>query len=118
MTESLAPERDIPAPQYEIVEQTMSTEKVDQWLVKCQNQHIVRVLGVVGDSTKPPVIGETDYVLVTQRRDSLEVDGETKHFSETTVFASDENGEFYNAALYVTPGIAEIWEVMFAIGEI
>ena len=120
ITNEQVPERDIPAPQYEVLKQTIDTEETQQWLVKCRDNHTIRAIGIVEDGkVLPPQYGETDHVLVTQRTSTVETnDGEKRDFQETTVYASDEGGNFYNAALWVTPGIHEIWEAMFAIGEI
>lgn len=119
MTEQLSPTRDIPAPRFEVIRQTEDTAETRQWLVKCHFQHPVRVLGLIEDGkVQPPQFGETEHVLVTQRNLLIEFDDEKRDFQETTVYASDEDGNFYNAALYVAPGIREIWEAMYAIGEI
>lgn len=113
------PERDLPEPRYKVLKQTVDTESVKQWLVETHFTHTVRVLGSVEDGkVKPPQYGETNHVLVTQRDEKLEIGGEIKTFRETSVYAADENGEFYNAAMYAAPGIQEIWAAMYAIGEI
>ena len=117
------PERDLPVPKYEIVKMTMdeTTEHghVKQWLVKTQHKHLARIIHPVKDGkVKPPSYGSTDHVLVTTRTYKMMHKGESVGYEETTVYASDKDGDFFNAVMYAATKELELWEVMFAIGEI
>ena len=114
------PERDLPEPQYVILKKTMENKtdagETHQWLVKTKLQHPVRVIHPPQDGkVKPPQFGRTDHVLVTTRYEKIKDD---LVFAETTVYGSDENGTFFNAPIYVCPAVREVWEAMWAIGEI
>lgn len=121
MTETALAERDLPQPKYVIVKKTMETKndktEIHQWLVKTEHKHVVRIIHPITDGkVKPPTYGRTDHVLVTTRYEKFSDD--LPPFAETTLFGSDENETFFNAPLYVTPGIREVWEAMYSIGEV
>lgn len=120
MTETVSHTREIPEPQFEILKKTLEEvgehEEVHQWHVKTKRKHNVRIIHPVeSGKVKPPQYGGTDHVLVTTRLARL---GDHGTYAETTVYGSDPAGEFYNAPLYVTQGIREVWEAMYAIGEL
>lgn len=123
MTQTLNREEEFPAPKYEVLKkvQETSTEKgkVEQWLVKCQHKHMVRIIHPVqNDKVRPPSYGQTEHVLVTQRTETVTHNDETKTFTQTTVYASSADGDFYDAVMYAAPGILDMWQIMYAIGEI
>ena len=118
MTTTLSPTRgdDLPKPGWEIVRKEAENKREDgsemhTWLVKLSKKHKIMLLP---EGSGRPRYGESEYVLVTTR---WEVLGEHGEFASTTVYASDEDGKFYNAPLYITPGIREVWEALYAIGE-
>lgn len=115
MTEQ-AHTRDIPAPRYEIVSEQANEvegESHHEWLIRTANKHLIKMLP--GANGGFPQYGETDHVTVSQTRKTLP---NGRVFLQTTVYASDADGTFYNAPIYVVPGNLEIWQVMFAIGEV
>lgn len=122
MTATATPTRDdLPEPKFEVLKKTLEqkSEKsaVHQWLVKTRDKHLVRIIPaepVENGKVKPVQYGAADHVLVTTR---YEDHGERGVFAETSVYGSNADGDFYNAPLYVTPGVREVWEAMYAIGE-
>ena len=119
--------RDIPQPGYKILKKTFENKHSDgethQWLIETQFAHTIKVTHPVTDGkVKPPQFVSTKHVLVTTNYKDL---GENGHHANTTVYATDEDETFYDAPLYVAPGILvdpdQIEEtmrfVMFAIGE-
>lgn len=117
---ALTAEREYPEPKYKILRKELETVKDDlqvhQWLVETQHKHVVRIVEPPEDGkVKPPRYGKTNHVLVTTRWERVQ-DG--VEYAETTVYASNEEGNFFPAALYVTNSVREVWEAMFAIGEI
>ena len=120
MSETL-PERDIPAPKYVIVNKSADIkrengDRLQEWLVKLENPIVIRLLpGIEDDKMKPERFGETDHVMVATVTKAVH---SGKVLNQTTVYASDENGTFYNAPIYVSPGVLDMWQVMFALGEI
>lgn len=111
--------RDIPAPKYEIVREDAMVEAAgeshQEWLIKTKNKHLIKLLPNVDDEGGFAKYGETSYVSVTHTDKTLP---NGKRFRQTSVFGSDADGTFYNAPIYVSAGILEIWQVMFAIGEV
>lgn len=112
--------RDLPVPKYEIMQKIADakteTGSTEQWLIKTKHLHTIRVLPEIKNGkVMPTKYGETNHVVVTAVEHILP---NGKRHRETTVFASDEAGTFYNAPMYVTTGLREVWEVMFAIGEV
>ncbi len=121
MTETALAERDLPQPKFVILKKTMEnktdTGETHQWLVKTDRKHVVRIIHPITDGkVKPPTFGRTDHVLVTTRYEKFSDD--VPPYAETTVYGSDADGAFFNAPLYVTPGIREVWEAMYSIGEV
>lgn len=115
MTEQ-AHTRDIPAPRYEIVSEQANEvegESHHEWLIKTVNKHPVKLLP--GSADKHVMFGDTSYVSVTTTAKTFP-NGKT--FNQTAVYASDADGTFYNAPVYVSPGVLELWQVMYAIGEV
>lgn len=111
--------RDLPAPKYEIVQADAKVEadgeSHQEWLIKTANKHLIKLLPSVNGEGGFAKYGETDHVSVTHTNKTLP---NGKQFRQTSVFASDADGTFYNAPIYVTAGLLEIWQVMFAIGEV
>ena len=126
MTETAT--RDIPQPGYKILKKTFETHQdnteTHQWLVQLGNKRNIRLAPSTQDGkVKPPQYGNTEHVTVTTNFVDL---GENGVWSQTNVYATDENETFYDALVYAAPGIlvnpSEVDEtmkfVMFAIGEV
>lgn len=115
----------LPAPQWELVKTLVDNENVKQVLIKCQNSKLFKLIDPLpgkDGKVRPPVYGRTEHVLVTVRTERFKRDGEDgeveETFTSTRVTASDEDGEWYNADLYMSNTYQELWQVMFAIGEV
>lgn len=123
MLETAERYEELPKPEYEVIKMTLDNSTDDrsekQWLVKTKHKHLARIIHPVQDGkVKPPSFGQTDHVLVTVRKQTTKHNGEQHKFEQTSVFASDADGTFYDAMLYCVPRTLDMHEIMFAIGEI
>lgn len=116
MTDTLTPERDIPAPKYEIVKvlEHYEEEGVEQTLtlVKLGNTHVARQV----DAAEYFLI---EHVAIGQSKITKQFGGTTYHYEETKVMGCNPDGTIDQPVLlYMVTRMVPIEHAMFAIGEV
>lgn len=108
---------DLPKPGFQLLATPVDEKSEDETQyrrfqhVKLSRTHTARITG------KPEYV-DVDYVYVgTVALRKEDKDG-TFTYEETLITASDEDGEYHEAILYLAPRALSLDEAMFAIGEL